>query len=162
MKLKQKVALVAASFALSFVVGGVPSIIPAASWNNSIISNTAHNKTVALPISQLIFQNVEFEQNKSILCSIPQPSLLESWINLFARLLILGSFGYFGVTRYSSAFERYLQVVSRDFLIIVVKVFLLLTLVAMGILFLSMLLFPHSTHSPMRPNSNCTLENHLK
>ncbi|MFH7028053.1 MAG: hypothetical protein ACHBN1_22290 [Heteroscytonema crispum UTEX LB 1556] len=160
MILKQQLAVATVSFVLSFLVAGVPSIASAASWDNSLIYDFVHNKTVGRsPRYQLTFWDGEIEQNKSILCSIPEPSLLEDWINLFARLLIIGSFGYLGVTRYSSDVERYLQVVSRDFLIIVVKIFLLLTVVAMGIIFVSMFLSPHSTPSPIHPDFNCTLDN---
>jgi hypothetical protein len=91
---------------------------------------------------------MKIQQHKSILCMIPEPSLLESLINLLARLLIIGSFGYLGVNRHSSAFERYLQVVSRDFVIIVVKAFLLVTLASMGIIFVLILVSPHFTSSP--------------
>jgi hypothetical protein len=153
MKLKQQLAVTVASFALSFVVAGVPSIASFSSGENSLIYNTAHNKTVAqLKISQLMFANAEIDQSKSILCSISKPSLFDNWINLFARLLLISSFGYFGATRYSSAFERYLQVISRDFLVIVIKAFLLLSLIGLGIVVISISLFPH----PITSNSNCT------
>jgi hypothetical protein len=102
---------------------------------------------------------MKIQQHKSILCMIPEPSLLESLINLLARLLIIGSFGYLGVNRHSSAFERYLQVVSRDFVIIVVKAFLLFTLVSMGIIFVLMLVSPHFISSPVHHRFNCALRN---
>jgi hypothetical protein len=157
MKLKQKLSVASVSFALSFVVADVSYIASVGSWHNSLVYSTTHNKTVARsPISQLIFAGVEIQQNKSIFCSIPEPSLLENWINLFTRLLIIGSFGYLGVTGYSSAYERYLQVVSRDFLFIVVKAFLLLTVTTIGIIFVSMVLPAHSIPPPIHPHFNCT------
>jgi hypothetical protein len=156
MKLKQQLAIASVSFALSFVVAGASCIASAGSWHDSFVYDTTHNKVVAQSaISQLIFADVEIQQNKSIFCSIPKPSLLENWINLFARLLIIGSFGYLGITRYSSDYERYLQVVSRNFLFIVVKAFLVLTLITIGTIFVSMLLPAHSITPPIHPHFNC-------
>ncbi|MBV6625508.1 MAG: hypothetical protein KI793_21710 [Rivularia sp. (in: Bacteria)] len=66
---------------------------------------------------------------KSPLCQINQNSILEDWINLFGRLIILVSFGSVGVMGGSVLTERYVKLIVKDilpvFIIIIISISLL-------------------------------------
>lgn len=72
--------------------------------------------------------------------------------NLLARLLIVISFGAWGLGGYLSVIERYLKRIPKDFLIFLYVIFGLLSLVLISSAFLSTFAFAYPIS-----NSRCLL-----
>lgn len=159
---KQKLAAATVGVALSFVAVSALSAAPGASITESNFSlvydvnNETGKYLISEKFSEVVLENLELIKEDKIICS--SNSLFTNGFNLFARLLIVGSFVYLGGRTSSSFVERYL-IISRDFLKILLSIFLSVFFIAICIITVSMFLSPHHISDSMRSSHNCNLKN---
>lgn len=126
MKLNQ-IVTVAAIVCLLVTVSNTKAIPAANTINLGQSANTlehyntfiqSEKQTLQISKSNLI--NSKFE--------IKPRSMIENWINLLGKLIILVSFSYCGATRNSVVIERYIKFIFKDILPIFIIVYLLINL----------------------------------
>ncbi|MBD2609220.1 hypothetical protein H6G81_33100 [Scytonema hofmannii FACHB-248] len=160
--IKQKLAAATVGVALSFVAVNVRSAEPVASISQSNFSlvydvnNESGKYLLNENFSEGVFGNLKIIKEDKIICS--SDSLFTNGFNLLARLLIVGSFVYLGGRTSSSFIERYL-IISRGFIMILLSIFVSVSFIVIGIVTVSIFLFPHHISSSMRSSHNCILKN---
>lgn len=140
----------------------LPSAAPVANITQSNFSlvynvNNAEGKyLINEEFYEGVLENLEIIKQDKIICSSDLP--FTNALNLFARLLIVGSFVYLGGRSSSSFVERYL-IISRGFIIILLSIFLSVSFIVIGIVTVSMFLSPHHISSFMRYSHSRILKN---
>ncbi|WP_016879726.1 hypothetical protein ACF3DV_13255 [Chlorogloeopsis fritschii PCC 9212] len=178
MKIKQKILVFTTGFFISLIFSSTPSIVLGsnllspeqfnAHWHYSDVYGTINNTLDKFPrllelknllvmypkISELVFGKLPIGNKNICEYIISDRSIFTDLINLFARLLIIGSVGSLGIGGYSSFIERHLQIVHKDF-VFFLSVCLLLLFLAIGSIVFAMFTSAHSFPSSLNSSSSC-------
>lgn len=103
---------------------------------------------------KLVLANVEISNKQLIYCWIQQRSPLTNSVELFMRLISIGSLGSVSIAGSSSLVQRYLHIIQRDYVVIVRCVILLLGILIISnvVIFLVTSTHPSFSNSCPKPN----------
>ncbi|AFY56991.1 hypothetical protein Riv7116_4572 [Rivularia sp. PCC 7116] len=126
----RKIAVVAASLVFAMTINtkqtfaqSTGNIVKYKNYDGFLIEDS---KNIFTPLKKE-YINLALDR-KSPLCQINQNSILEDWINLFCRLIILVSFGSVGVMGSSVLTERYVKLIVKDILPVFLIIFISISL----------------------------------
>ena len=121
MKINQKIA-VATIVCLTVAISNTKAISAANTINLGQSTNILENYSTFIQSEKQILQ-VSKSNLFNSKCKIKQRSISEDWINLLGKLIILGSFSSVGVMSNSVVIQRYIHLIFKDILPIILIIF---------------------------------------